>query len=134
MARWQGQLEKKQAFLGHIVDIGAELFAMSASVVRAQMLAEEGEPTAIELADLFCQQERLRVDGHFAGLWRNNAERNYRAAQQVLEGRYTWAEAGIMDPSGDGPFLAADRGQEKDTIDLRDETDQRSESTRSEMT
>jgi alkylation response protein AidB-like acyl-CoA dehydrogenase len=134
MARWQGQLEKKQAFLGHIVDIGAELFAMSASVVRAQMLAEEGEPTAIELADLFCQQARLRVDGHFAGLWRNNAERNYRAAQQVLEGRYTWAEAGIMDPSGDGPFLAADRGQEKDTIDLRDETDQHSESTRSEMT
>lgn len=126
MARWQAQLEKKQAFLGHIVDIGAELFAMSAAIVRAQMLAEDGEPTATELADLFCRQARLRVDEHFTALWRNNADHNYRAAQQVMEGRYAWAEAGIMDPSGDGPFLAADRGQEKDTIDLREDDDKRS--------
>ena len=33
MARWQGQLERKQGFLGRIVDIGAELFAMSAVCV-----------------------------------------------------------------------------------------------------
>jgi alkylation response protein AidB-like acyl-CoA dehydrogenase len=123
MARWQAQLEKKQAFLGHIVDIGAELFAMSAAIVRAQMLVEDGESTATELADLFCRQARLRVDDHFTALWRNTAERNYRAAQQVMAGRYAWAEAGIMDPSGDGPFLAADRGEEKDSIDLRDEAD-----------
>ncbi len=56
MARWQGGLEKKQAFLGRLVDIGAELFAISAAVVRARMLDEEGEPTAIDLADLFCRQ------------------------------------------------------------------------------
>ncbi len=31
MARWQGKLERKQSFLGRVVDIGAELFAMSAS-------------------------------------------------------------------------------------------------------
>jgi hypothetical protein len=133
MARWQGQLEKKQAFLGHIVDIGAELFAMSAAVVRAQMLAEDGESTATELAALFCQQARLRVDMHFSALWHNNAEQNYRAAQQVLDGRYVWAEAGILDPSGDGPFLAADRGQEKDTIDLREDADKDAQSAQTEM-
>ena len=43
MSRWQGQLEKKQAFLGRIVDVGAELFAISAAVVRAQMLADDGD-------------------------------------------------------------------------------------------
>ena len=37
MARWQGRLERKQGFLGRIVDIGAELFAMSAACVRAQL-------------------------------------------------------------------------------------------------
>ena len=37
MARWQGRLEHKQGFLGRIVDIGAELFAMSAACVRAQL-------------------------------------------------------------------------------------------------
>ncbi len=120
MSRWQAQLERKQAFLGRIVDIGAELFATSAAVVRAQMLAEDGEPSAMELADLFCRQSRLRVDSAFDALWRNNDSRNYRAAQQVLDGRFSWAESGVMDPSGDGPFLAAQRGEEKDQIDLRD--------------
>src|SRR5438034_752242 len=36
MARWQGRLERKQGFLGRIVDIGAELFAISAVCVRAR--------------------------------------------------------------------------------------------------
>ncbi|HET9381416.1 MAG TPA: acyl-CoA dehydrogenase family protein, partial [Streptomyces sp.] len=33
MSRWQGRMETKQGFLGRIVDIGAELFAMSAACV-----------------------------------------------------------------------------------------------------
>ena len=119
MSRWQGRLEKKQAFLGRIVDIGAELFAISASVVRAQMLAEDGETGAIELADLFCRQARRRIDTYFAALWANTDRHNYDAAQDVLEGRYSWLEAGVLDPSGDGPFLAAERGGERDEIDLR---------------
>ena len=36
MSRWQDRLERKQGFLFRVVDIGAELFAMSASCVRAQ--------------------------------------------------------------------------------------------------
>ena len=36
MARWQGGLERRQGFLARVVDIGAELFAMAASCVRAQ--------------------------------------------------------------------------------------------------
>ena len=35
MGRWQAKLEHKQAFLGRIVDIGAELFAMAACCSRA---------------------------------------------------------------------------------------------------
>ena len=38
MGRWQARLEHKQAFLGRIVDIGAELFAMAACCSRAEML------------------------------------------------------------------------------------------------
>ena len=41
MARWQGGLERKQGFLARVVDIGAELFAVSASCVRAAMIAAE---------------------------------------------------------------------------------------------
>src|SRR6266568_1846881 len=45
MARWQGRLEHKQGFLGRIVDIGAELFAISATCVRAQLDATAGSGT-----------------------------------------------------------------------------------------
>src|SRR5262252_7078906 len=69
MARWQGGLERRQGFLGRLVDIGAELFAMSAVCVRAQMDAEGGRGrTAFELAGAFCGQARLRCDELFEQL------------------------------------------------------------------
>jgi alkylation response protein AidB-like acyl-CoA dehydrogenase len=114
MSRWQGGLEKKQAFLGRLVDIGAELFAISASVVRARMLAADGQTDAIELADLFCRQSRRRVEALFDALWLNDDDRGYAAARAVLDGRYTWLEEGVLDPSGGGPFLAADRSDRSD--------------------
>jgi alkylation response protein AidB-like acyl-CoA dehydrogenase len=101
MARWQARLERKQGFLGRIVDIGAELYAMSASCVRAKMLADDGSPEgpgAQELADVFCRGARRRVDRLFSELWRNDDREDYDAAQKVLDGRYLWAEAGIIDP------------------------------------
>ena len=112
MSRWQAGLEKKQGFLGRLVDIGAELFAMTAACVRAKMLlddamAEGREPGgqagagqgAVDLAVLFCRGSRRRVDQLFSELWRNDDDDNYRAAQRVLSGDYTWLEAGILDPS-----------------------------------
>src|SRR5690606_31126562 len=46
MSRWQGGMEERQAFLARLVDIGAELFAMSAAVVRAETerRAHAGDP------------------------------------------------------------------------------------------
>jgi alkylation response protein AidB-like acyl-CoA dehydrogenase len=108
MGRWQAKMEYKQTFLGRIVDIGAELFAIASAVVYAQTIQgehpERGEQ-AIELADLFCQQARRRVEALFSQLWANNDDANYKAAQKVLEGRYQWVEEGIIDPSGDGPLI-----------------------------
>ena len=76
MARWQGKLERKQGFLGRIVDIGAELYAMSAACIRAQLDAtdEAGTgrgSTGFELAGAFCAQARLRCDELFGQLWAN---------------------------------------------------------------
>jgi alkylation response protein AidB-like acyl-CoA dehydrogenase len=113
MSRWQGRLERKQGFLGRIVDIGAELFAMSAACVRAKMLQDAGADEAegaVELAGLFCQGARRRVDDYFRGLWDNDDRTNYAAAQRVLEGRYTWAEEGVVDPSTLGEPAAGEAG------------------------
>jgi alkylation response protein AidB-like acyl-CoA dehydrogenase len=110
MARWQAALEKRQGFLGRVVDIGAELFAISASCVRAEMMRADRDPnaeSAVQLADAFARQARLRIDALFAALWHNTDAADVRLADQVLKGRHTWLEAGVLDPSeGTGPWIA----------------------------
>ncbi|OHV02039.1 acyl-CoA dehydrogenase family protein [Mycobacterium talmoniae] len=107
MARWQAGLEKKQGFLGRIVDIGAELFAMSAACVRAEAQRAAGVTEGYELADAFCQQATLRVEALFAALWTNTDDTDTRLARAVLDDRYTWLEDGILDISeGTGPWIA----------------------------
>ncbi|WP_343603039.1 acyl-CoA dehydrogenase family protein [Mycobacterium sp.] len=110
MARWQAALEEKQGFLGRIVDIGAELFAMAASCVRAeaQRSADPAEGRqAYVLADAFCAQATLRVEALFHALWANTDATDSALARDVLGGRYTWLEDGIIDQSeGTGPWIA----------------------------
>src|SRR4051812_38723220 len=102
MGRWQAKLEQRQSFLGRIVDIGAELFAISAAVVYAETIAREQPEradAARELADLFCRQARRRADRLFHELWANDDSEGYAAAQAVLDGRHEWIEEGVPDPS-----------------------------------
>lgn len=108
MSRWQGRMETKQGFLGRIVDIGAELFAMSAACVRAEHLRATGEHgrEAYQLADAFCRQSRIRVDELFGRLWTNTDELDRKVVKGVMSGTYTWLEEGVVDPSGEGPWIA----------------------------
>ncbi|OBB20843.1 acyl-CoA dehydrogenase [Mycolicibacterium setense] len=107
MSRWQGKLEYRQRFLGRIVDIGAELFAMTAACVRAQ---DDAEASAVELADAFCRQSRVRAEQLFTQLWANSDDSDRALARGVLAGRYTWMENGIIDPSIEGPWIAQEGG------------------------
>ncbi|KAB2342082.1 acyl-CoA dehydrogenase family protein [Actinomadura rudentiformis] len=117
--RWQGKLEYKQGFLGRMVDIGAELYAMSAVCVRALQdsrehgtRSSEGETvrspgvSATRLADAFCRQARVRIEELFDGLWRNTDALDAKLAKRVLSGDFTWLEEGILDPSIPGPWIA----------------------------
>ncbi|MFF3018470.1 acyl-CoA dehydrogenase family protein [Streptomyces sp. NPDC057939] len=108
MSRWQGRMETKQNFLGRIVDIGAELFAMSAACVRAEHLRATGDHgrEAYQLADAFCRQSRVRVEELFGRLWSNTDDLDRKVVEGVLGGAYTWLEEGVLDPSGDGPWIA----------------------------
>ncbi len=111
MSRWQGRMETKQGFLGRVVDIGAELFAMSAACVRAEMLRARADQdaegkAAYQLADAFCRQARIRVEQLFDLLWTNTDTLDRQVVTAVMSGGYTWLEDGIVDPSGDGPWIA----------------------------
>ncbi|MFI2566419.1 acyl-CoA dehydrogenase family protein [Paenarthrobacter sp. NPDC018779] len=110
MGRWQAKLEHKQAFLGRIVDIGAELFAMAACCSRAENMLRthpEQGAAAFELAEAYCEQARVRVDEYFDQLWRNTDDADHGLSRKVLAGDYAWLEAGVLDQSeGTGPWIA----------------------------
>ncbi len=94
MARLGPGLEKRQSVLFRLVDVGAELFAMSAACVRAHtMLAEDpADRTPVELADLFCRHARRRVRRRFRDTFHNEDGPTYRTALRVLEGDFEWLE------------------------------------------
>ncbi len=100
MVRFGPKLERKQMVLFRAVDIGAELFAMSAACVRAVMLEKEGRREAGSLADAFCLESRARVENLFANLTNENDPEIYRVAMEVLRGEHAWLEKGILAENG----------------------------------
>ena len=101
-------LERKQALLFRCVDIGAELFAVAATCVRAQrdVRANPADRTPQELADVFCRLARRKVETLFARIASNDDVAVAHVARDVLDQRYAWLERGIIEP----PAAAADAG------------------------
>ncbi len=100
MSRYGGGLEKRQAVLGRMVDIGAELFAMAATCSFALKQAghDGAEAGPIKMADLFCKYARRRIDTKFEEIFDNDDVETYRLAQEVLEGKHAWLESNVAAP------------------------------------
>jgi alkylation response protein AidB-like acyl-CoA dehydrogenase len=98
MVRFGPRLEKRQAVLGRLVEIGAELLAITAACSRAQAMVKHdpGNRGPIELADLFSRQARRRVEERFAAVFDNDDAATYEVAQQVLRKEHTWLEQGMV--------------------------------------
>jgi alkylation response protein AidB-like acyl-CoA dehydrogenase len=80
-------LEKRQLMLGRFVDIGAQLFAMSATLSRAQAMVERMDPeasNALDLAEYFCRCSRFRITEWFRSLARNADDPGYRLSGKIL--------------------------------------------------
>jgi hypothetical protein len=94
-------LEKQQVLLGRFVDIGTELFALTATCARAEAQLKEAKSleekeSLLQLVECFAQHSRLRISRHFAGLHHNADRAGYKLAQGVLSGRLGWLEDGIV--------------------------------------
>ena len=98
MVRFGPGLERRQAVLGRIVDIGADLLVMTAVIVRARALAERGgdERGAEGLADAFCRQARRRISDRFRSLFNNDDRATAGIARRFLEGEFDWLERGVI--------------------------------------
>ncbi len=92
MARFGPKLERRQLLLGRFVDIGAEIFAMTAACLRADALRKTDGGDAVPMADYFCKSAALRIDGYFHGVRHNVDAEGYRLAG----GDLGWLEAGAL--------------------------------------
>jgi len=101
MVRFGPALEKRQAVLGRLVDIGADLFVMTAVVSRARMMAKDGNgDSALALADLHCRRARRRIADRFRSLFDNDDKATNLVAKRFLDGELAWLERGIVSLEG----------------------------------
>jgi alkylation response protein AidB-like acyl-CoA dehydrogenase len=100
MMRYQAKLERKQMVLFRIVDIGTDLFAMAASISYATMLAKKGgdQKNAIELADVFCREARMRIETNFRYLFTDHDDAAYKLVLKILKGEYDWVKGDLVEP------------------------------------
>jgi alkylation response protein AidB-like acyl-CoA dehydrogenase len=101
MLRHGPKLEREQLLLGRFVDIGAELFAMTAVCLRAGRLFNSGNLVGDRehlpgLVDCFCSEARLRIERYFHELRRNANRMNYRLAQKLLADSFAEMDDGIV--------------------------------------
>lgn len=88
------KLEREQVLLGRFVDIATEIFAIAATSIYAQYRIDSGAPREeiLELADFFCDEAKLRIERHFAGVGKNNDSDGYKLAQRILGGDFAFLE------------------------------------------
>jgi hypothetical protein len=99
MARHGPGLQRQQMLLSSLMDVGTEIFAMTATCAYAVRLAEAAPPRqeARALADLFCRQARRRIAERFAAPRGAGRRQANRLAGRVLEGDCRWLERGIIE-------------------------------------
>ncbi len=93
------RLERKQAFLFRAVDVAMELFAMTATICRAQRLRQQGawrSDAAVEVAEVFARGAARRIDALLHAMWHNDDVQRYQLAQATCEGRHAWIEEGAV--------------------------------------
>ena len=98
MIRYGPKLEKKQSVLFRMVEIGAELLAISAACSRAIMMAKKdpGNRGPIQMADVFSRHSRRKVEQLFGSVFSNEDYQTYRLAQSVLRDEHLWMEEGMV--------------------------------------
>lgn len=94
MLRFGARLERRQAVLGRLVDIGTELYAMAATCAHAQAMQQydSANHQPVDMAVLFCRHSRRRIKALFASVFDNDDVATYRLAQDMLKGKHEWLE------------------------------------------
>ena len=98
MARYREKLEARQLILGRLMEIGTQLFAISATVSYAATMHKKDpkNTSVIQLADYFAVAAERQVEELFDALSDNDDKLANAVAKQVIGGEMKWLEDGIM--------------------------------------
>ena len=94
MAMYQKKMAEKQLLINRFVDIGTELFIMSAACSYAGSLqaSEPNAVNAVELADYYCKEATIRVEKLFSDIRRNNDSATLKLNARFMHGAFEWLE------------------------------------------
>jgi alkylation response protein AidB-like acyl-CoA dehydrogenase len=96
MVKYQQKLESKQRILNRVVDIGTDLFAISATCAYATHLSKKGQANSVELADAFAAEARLRIETAFRQGALNHGSKDLKIAKKILAREFEWMENEII--------------------------------------
>lgn len=89
MVHYGPKLEREQLLLGRLVDIGAELFAMSCACARTQQILihndDKASKRALETTNYLCQRGTERIQNLFDNLHPKTDKTSYHLAQLLME-------------------------------------------------
>ena len=94
MAMYQKKMAEKQLLINRFVDIGTELFIMSAACSYAGSLqaSEPNAANAVELADYYCKEATIRIEKLFSDIRRNNDSATLKLNARFMHGAFEWLE------------------------------------------
>ena len=99
MLRFGPSLEKQQLILAHHVDVGVEIFAMTATLSRLarelKKSSKKKQSHLLKLTDFYCRQASRRIQDSFRKIRSNDYARMKKINQHFLSGDYRWLEDGI---------------------------------------
>lgn len=91
-------LEKEHILLSRLVDIGTELFVVSATVAKAQQdYDQKKRDDVLELTDVYVAHAKETVKALFQQLHHKGDKKAYKLAQKVIEGQMPNLFSGISD-------------------------------------
>jgi len=98
MVKFGPKLELQHMLLKRFVDIGSELYVISATCSYAQAQHDQNpiNQSYIEMADVYCKWSFGEIKKSFSGVSNNNDAQNYSVAQQVLDGSLDILSDGIV--------------------------------------
>jgi alkylation response protein AidB-like acyl-CoA dehydrogenase len=97
MARHRQKLEHEQLVLARVVDVGVDIFAMAATLsLAARRSADSGDEGPQQLADLFCQLARSRVEANLKAMGDNIGGAVERVSRDVMAGNHDWLYEGVV--------------------------------------